>query len=136
MTSVRMAQDRSDEMSKAPPNSQDYHSILVAIIEKVSKDPALLRSLVYALAWNSLIPDCIVAYPDVRAKQRAKTLVELDRAFTLEFAIKRVEAEISQQSNKAINAPQQSSPDRIAEGGEFGTLARNAQVQTLQNNGA
>src|SRR6476659_7967585 len=124
MTSVRMAQDRSDEISKSPPNSQDYHSILVAIIEKVSKDPALLRSLVYALAWNSLIPDCVVAYPGARAKQRAKTLVELNRAFTLELAMKRVEAEISRQSNKIINAPQQTSPDRIPEGRELGTLSR------------
>ena len=136
MTSVRMAQDRSDEMSKAPSTSQDYLSILVAIIEKVSKDPALLRSLVYALAWNSLVLDCVVAYPGARAKQRAKTLVELDRAFTLEFAIKRVEAEISRQSNKIINAPQQSSSDRIPEGRQFSTLSRNAQVQNLQNNKA
>jgi hypothetical protein len=105
----------------------------VAIIEKVSKDPALLRSLVYALAWNSLIPDCVVAYPGARAKQRAKTLVELDRVFSLESAIKRVEAETSRQSNKIISAPQQSPPDRIPETREFGTWYHNAQLQNPQN---
>lgn len=82
---------QSNLPASAPP--QDYYSVLMKVINDVTNDHALLRKLVYALAWQNLRPEVIVTRPIPEAQSQAKTISELGQALELEKAIERVEAE-------------------------------------------
>jgi hypothetical protein len=95
----------------ASPMPQDYYSVLLKVIWEVSKDPAQLRKLVYALAWHNLKPDSVLSRPLATATDHARTIAELERALELERAIERLEADIARHPQKLISPPEQSSTD-------------------------
>ena len=86
-------QEKSNSNLPVPSAPQDYYSVLMKVINDVSNDHALLRKLVYALAWQNLRPEVIVTKPIPEAQSQAKTISELGQALELEKAIERVEAE-------------------------------------------
>src|SRR5262245_28213803 len=97
-------QDKSASNLPATP-PQDYYSVLMKVINDVTSDHALLRKLVYALAWQNLKPESIVKQPVADAQSQARTISELGQALELEKAIERVEAEAIGQAPKQISRP-------------------------------
>jgi hypothetical protein len=100
-------QNQEKSASNLPASSapQDYYSVLMKVINDVSNDHALLRKLVYALAWQNLRPEVIVTKPIPEAQSQAKTIAELGQALELEKAIERLEAEAVGQDLKQISKP-------------------------------
>ena len=88
-----MTDSNNPNVPASPP--KDYYSTLVKLIGEVSRDPASLRNLVYAMARRNLKPE---AMPNRRNEQppKADPLPELENALELERAIERVEAGIAQ----------------------------------------
>ncbi|AMN43626.1 hypothetical protein [Rhodoplanes sp. Z2-YC6860] len=88
-------QDRKNSNSGQPtaPVPEDYYALLKKLIADVTADHAMLRKLVYALAWQNLNPETIVSKPVSEAKNQAKTIVELEKAVLLERAIQQLEIE-------------------------------------------
>ena len=70
-------QEKSSSNLSMPSAPQDYYSVLMKVINDVSNDHALLRKLVYALAWQNLKPEVIVTKPIPEAQSQAKTISEL-----------------------------------------------------------
>jgi hypothetical protein len=111
-------QEKSNSNLPAPSGPQDYYSVLMKVINDVSNDHAMLRKLVYALAWQNLKPEVIVTKPIPEAQSQAKTISELGQALEFEKAIERVEAEAAGVGLKQISKPrafdnaEQSPPER------------------------
>ena len=80
----------------ALPMPQDYYSVLLKVIEAVSKDPAQLRRLVYAMAWHNARPELVLSLPLPIEMEQARTLLELQRMLEFKSAIERVEANVAQ----------------------------------------
>ena len=93
-------QDQQKSGSKSPASStpRDYYAALAAVISGVTHDPTLLRKLVYALAWQNLKPEVIVAQPIPKAQTHAKSIPELAQALQFERAIERIENEAREQT--------------------------------------
>lgn len=84
-------QDRKNPNPGQPAAPEDYYAVLKKVIADVTSDHAMLRKLVYALAWQNLNPETIVNKPVPEAKSQAKTIVELEHAVLLERAIQQLE---------------------------------------------
>ena len=102
-------QKESDARLPASSTPQDYHAILMKVIDDVTHDQALLRKLVYALAWHNLKPEAIIARPIPEAQTQAKNIFELEQALQFERAVERIEVDATEQGRHQISRPQ--SPD-------------------------
>src|ERR1043166_5701502 len=94
MADARPQSQNEEQKASASSAPRDHHySILTRVIEDVSRDHALLRKLVYALAWHSLKPRKAEERQAVEApQQHIKSILELERVVELERAIERVES--------------------------------------------
>jgi hypothetical protein len=101
-------QKKSDARLPASSTPQDYHAILMKVIDDVTHDQALLRKLVYALAWHNLKPEDIIARPIPEAQTQAKNIFELEQALQFERAIERIEVDAIEQGRKQISRPRSS----------------------------
>jgi hypothetical protein len=100
--------------SQAP---QDYASVLIKVIEDVSKDPVALRRLVYALAWHNLKPESLLHGPT--APEQARTILELERALEFQRAVEQVEAHIARLGlSKPAPEPQAAADPAIRDDGD------------------
>lgn len=99
------SQEKSESSPPASPMPQDYYSSLTKVINDVTNDHALLRKLVYALAWQNLKPEAIVMRPIAQAQAQAKNIFELGQALELERAIDRIEATAVGEAPKQISRP-------------------------------
>src|SRR5882724_2302004 len=97
--------ERSEPRPPASPKPQDYYSSLTKVIDDVTNDHALLRKLVYALAWRNLKPEAIVTRPIAQAQTQAKDIFELEQALELEHAIERIEATAVGEEPRQISRP-------------------------------
>jgi hypothetical protein len=105
-------QDKFTFDSLAPAPRQDYRSVLIKVIDEVTRDPAQLRKLVYALARNCLKPDPQPTHSLSDVKQQASAMFELELAkCQLERAIETIEkhaaleAQASEESGGEATAP-------------------------------
>lgn len=89
-------QDRKRFSLNLPSAAEDYQSVLSKVIGEASRDPAQLRKLVYALAWNYLKPNAGGASHSRDAKQQAKATFELELAkLQLQRAIETIETDVT-----------------------------------------
>jgi hypothetical protein len=86
-------QEKLEVKLPASSTPQDYYAILMKVINDVTHDQAQLRKLVYALAWQNLKPEVIIAKPIQEAQSQAKNIFELEQALQLERAIERIEGD-------------------------------------------
>src|SRR3954452_10755242 len=93
-------QDKSDAGPQASAAPQDRYAVLMKVINDVTRDQGMLRKLVYALAWQNLRPEQIVAKPIADAQSQSKTIFDLQQALQLERAIERIELEAIEQERK------------------------------------
>jgi hypothetical protein len=98
-------QDKSDAGPQASAAPQDHYAVLMKVINDVSRDHAMLRKLVYALAWQNLRPEQIVLKPIADAQSQSKTIFELEQSLQLEAAIDRIEVEAVQHERKPAGRP-------------------------------
>src|SRR5256885_8816223 len=109
------SQEKSESRPPASPMPQDYYSSLTKVINDVTNDHALLRKLVYALAWQNLKPEAIVMRPIAQAQTQAKNIFELEQALELERAIDRIEATAVGEEPKQISRPRAfANPEDVA----------------------
>src|ERR1051326_5037767 len=119
MADERPQSEDGEQKTSASSSPQDQHySILTKVIEDVSKDHALLRKLVYALAWHSLNPrKAEEAQPSQAPQQHIKSILELERVMELGRAIERVEShdwtKTVEPTNDADKAPD-NGPDKTS----------------------
>src|ERR1051326_7761618 len=109
MADERPQSEDGEQKTSASSSPQDQHySILTKVIEDVSKDHALLRKLVYALAWHSLNPrKAEEAQPSQAPQQHIKSILELERVMELGRAIERVESHDWTRPPEPANGPAQ-----------------------------
>src|ERR1041384_828101 len=116
MADERPQSEHEEQKASASSAPRDHHySILTKVIEDVSKDHALLRKLVYALAWHSLKPRRPEeAQSSQPPQQHIKSILELDRVMELGRAIERVESHDWTRPPEPANGPDKA-PDNAPE---------------------
>src|SRR3954470_1711334 len=87
-------QRQEDDQAFEPPKQmpEDYYSALVSVVAEAANDPGRVRKLVYAMVRSNLNPEHVFSPTLTDATWHAKTLHELDQAFQIERAIRRLEA--------------------------------------------
>lgn len=92
----------------ATPVAQDYYAVLSRVIGEASRDPAQLRKLVYALAWNYLKPDARPTLTPPDPKEQAKAMLEVEIARRqLERAISHIETDSVRNAHETAAAAAQ-----------------------------
>jgi hypothetical protein len=92
------------------PTSEDFYSVLTHVIKRASNDPAMLRKLVYALAWQNLEPEMLLANAFLDTPDQIQNILQFERAMELQRAIERVEADSAQQAYLIRKPPKPVAP--------------------------
>src|SRR4051812_12143493 len=92
MPAIPQRQEDNEAFEPPPQTPEDYYSALVNVVAEAATDPARVRKLVYAVVRSNLNPENVFSPALTDATWHAKTLDELDQAFQIERAIRRLEA--------------------------------------------
>ena len=118
------SQEAYQEASQAA--SQDSDSILLKLLSEASRNPAILRRLLDAMASRSPRLDIVLAEPIAQVTRQARTIFELEQMLHLERTIKRVEMQPPPLAGMPHPAgrrpvremPPQGAPDRLPRPGD------------------
>src|SRR5882724_10407950 len=95
--------DDTERTNSASQGSEDHYAVLTKVIDDITNDHALLRKLVYALAWQNFHPEAIIRRPIPEAQKHANSIRELAQALELKRAMDRIEAEAAHQTARQIS---------------------------------
>jgi hypothetical protein len=91
MPSILHRQEIIETTGPPQPPPEDHYASLVNVVAEAANDPARVRKLVYAVVRSNLDPERVFAPSMTDATWQARTLSELDQAFQIERAIRRLE---------------------------------------------
>jgi hypothetical protein len=91
MHAIPPRQEYPETIGPTSQSPEDYYSALVNVVAEAANDPARVRKLVYAVVRSNLNPEMVFSPSLTDATWQAKTLFELDQAFQIERAIRRLE---------------------------------------------